>query len=174
MKPEIIWIEVVLQKALSSKALPASTSQDRLKWLRDLKLLLSLSLRSRQPGTRTNAHKSHQDLHHLKWPQGQRYCFGLLPISCPLKDEMKFSQQGNSKRSRSPKTTGSDQPTTSSVSMFCLRVPTVGASNSRSLCLKTTECPKRVIDLLANSLHSVKGIWKIRQISVDMILIKIN
>lgn len=78
----------------------------------------------------------------------------------PLKDEKKFSQQGHSKLSRSPKTTGSVQPTTSSVSMFHLRVPTVGVSNSRSLCLKTTECPKRVIDLLANSLHSMKGIWK--------------
>lgn len=59
MKPEIICIVIVLQKALSSsKALPAPTSQDRLKWLRELKWLLSLSLRSRQPGMRTNAHKS--------------------------------------------------------------------------------------------------------------------
>lgn len=61
----------------------------------------------------------------------------------------------------SSKTTGSEQPITSSVvSMFHLRVPTAEVSNSRSLCLKTTECSQRVADLLSNSLHSVKRIWK--------------
>lgn len=47
-----------------------------------------------------------------------------------------------------------------SVRLFYLWVPSVEVSNSRSLCLKTTECSQRVADLLSHSFHSVKAIWE--------------
>lgn len=80
----------------------------------------------------------------------------------PLKNEMKFSQQGNSMLSRRKPQNYWIWPANNllCVSMFHLWVPTAGVSNSRSVCLKTTECSERVIDLFSNSLHSVKGIWK--------------
>lgn len=159
MKPEITCRNY-LQKALCDKVLPAYTSQERPKQVRQGTSHPPASAAGHQ-GITSNVHKSWQEYQQLKW--GQRYCFWLTAISGPLKDEIQSFQQGNSMlwRRTSPQNywiwPARNLPSTSKL---YLQVPNVEVSNWRSLCLKTRKRSQIVIELLSVSLPSGKGTWK--------------
>lgn len=71
-----------LQQSPASVHVPGQTETAK---GRDLHPLLS---EAGHQGIRSNVHQSCQEQHQLKWPWGQKYCFRLLPVSCPLKGKM--------------------------------------------------------------------------------------
>lgn len=110
-----------------------------------------------------NLRSSHQEITEfcqywqLKWLRGQRYCFRLVAISCLLKEKVQPFQQRNSRLCLA----SHKNPFKS---IFYLCVATADVPISRSVCLKSKNYCK-VTELLSNSLPSVKGIWKMKQIS---------